>query len=85
MTVLLTGPSNKTFKKWTEALNLDLRDGSTVPKVIDEDRWWDWANQFVGMNNFGGKLPSATKGVYPTVDSWRNWANDVVDSFNSRT
>lgn len=84
MAVLLTGPSNKTFKKWTEALNLDFRGGTTVPKAMDEDRWWDWANQFIGMNSFGGKLPSATKGIYPTVDSWRNWANDVVDSFNSR-
>ena len=85
MAILLTLPSNKTFKKWTECLNLDFKNGTTVPKVVDPNRWWDWANQFVAMNNFGGKLPSATKGIYPTVDSWRNWANDVVDSFNSRT
>ena len=84
-TLLITDPKNKTLKKWVECLNLDFGRGTTIPRVTDPDKWWDWANQFIAMNNFGGRAPTATKGIYPSVDNWKDWAYDVIDSFNSET
>lgn len=82
MVVVLYPPVNREFESWANQLNLDLLGAITVPNAFEVERWWDWANQFIAMNNFAGRVPLATKSAYPDIKNWEDWARDFSDSFN---
>lgn len=77
-------PINIDFKKWSHSLYLDLQL-KTVPVNFEEDRWWDWAQEFVSINYFDGIAPLATKTSYPNKEDWRKWAKQFFSSLNALT
>lgn len=79
---IISLPTNMEFEDWANRLNLDLLDGTTVPTIRSVDEWWDWASQFIAINNFDGRVPLATKSSYPKKEDWETWARAFVDSFN---
>lgn len=69
MTINVTLPVNMQLRDWADQIALDLDRYGAFGRLDDENRWQDWAMQF--LNN------TALKNNFPVpynFNNWKEWA-----------
>ena len=66
----MINPIGMTLKDWADSVILSAGDAWCFGKLLDEDRWQDWAVGFVRAQNFSNRV---VPDPYQFTD-WREWA-----------
>ena len=66
----MINPVNMTLRECADSVILAIGDARSFGKLMDEERWQDWAMSFVRTTNFTQQL---VPDPYQFSD-WREWA-----------
>jgi hypothetical protein len=69
MTIRVTLPTGMRLKDWADQIALDLDPYGAFGRLDNEDRWQDWAMQFLNTMSLKENLP-----VPYYFNDWREWA-----------
>jgi hypothetical protein len=74
MTVI-TRPSYMALRDWADQMSTDLAQFGVVGQLQDENKWQDWAVQFLNNSSLGRNLPNPYG-----FDKWDDWAERFCGS-----
>ena len=69
MSIRLTLPTGMELRDWADQVVLDLDPYGTIGKLDNEERWQDWAVQFLNISTLKDNLP-----IPYFFSDWREWA-----------
>lgn len=69
MRITTTLPVGIELRDWADQITLDLDPYGTFGRLDDEDKWQDWAMQFLNNTTLKNNFP-----VPYNFDNWKDWA-----------
>lgn len=67
--MIVTLPTWLGLKDWADQIVFDLNQYGSFGKLGNEDKWQDWAAQFLSTDSVGRSIPSPYD-----FDDWKDWA-----------
>lgn len=69
MTTNVTLPTNMQLRDWADQIVLDLDPYGALGRLDDENKWQDWAMQFLNNMTLKNNIP-----IPYGFNNWKDWA-----------
>jgi hypothetical protein len=79
MSFNITLPVGLELRDWADQITFDLDNQTTLSKLMDDDKWQDWAVQFVtatGLSGYNVPTPYA-------FFEWNDWADSLCKALQA--
>ena len=77
----ITIPERISFYDWACDLNRTAPRLTIPIPTKDDNEWWDWAQNFIFINNLSG-IVVPDKKTFPKKEDWKKWAFFLIRNAN---